>query len=197
MPLETVVLEHLPASHAVHLALFRHVKNAAFLHQQLLHRNADFEYAFVDASVLVSRRQLLSTVFKAVLAAVNGTLKTPNVHSEIVTSLSASNNIADAYRRFGISPSTKDLAVVKVTFPTDSSPEPPSSDKIWQHLQTNVQGDAVDATDDNIGAVTDVAKVRKYYKLNGLNWVEAIQDEKERRTEMEMLILGAMALRGV
>lgn len=42
---------------------------------------------------VVSRRQLLSVVFKAVLAVVNGALKTPNVHSEIVTSLSASNNV--------------------------------------------------------------------------------------------------------
>ncbi|KND91045.1 EKC/KEOPS complex subunit [Tolypocladium ophioglossoides CBS 100239] len=197
MSLETVVLEHLPASHTVYLALFRDVKNAAFLHQQLLDRNGDFEYAFVDASVVVSRRQLLSAVFKAVLAVVNGGLKTSNVHSEIVTSLSASNNIADAYRRFGISPSTKDLVVVKVTFPTDSNPEPPSGGKIWQHLKTHVQGDVVDVTDDNIAAATDIAKVRKYYKLNGLSWVEAIKDEKERRTELEMLILSGMALRGV
>lgn len=52
-------------------------------------------------------------------------------------------------------------------------------------------------TDDNIGAATDIAKVRKYYKLNGLGWVEAIKDERERRAELEMLILGAMALRGI
>ncbi len=52
MALETVALEHLPASHAVHVALFRDVENAAALHQQLLARNADFEYAFIDASVV-------------------------------------------------------------------------------------------------------------------------------------------------
>ncbi|GJN75813.1 hypothetical protein PLICBS_009919 [Purpureocillium lilacinum] len=197
MALETVALEHLPASHAVHVALFRDVENAAALHQQLLARNADFEYAFIDASVIISRRQLLSSVFKSSLAAANGALKTPNVHSEIVACLSASNNIADAYRRFGVSPTTRDLLVVKVTFPTESRPEPPSADQIWQHLKDNVQGHAVDVTDENIDAATDLAKVRKYYKLNGLDWLDAIKDDKERRAEMETLVLGGMALRGV
>ncbi|KYK57967.1 Kinase binding protein [Drechmeria coniospora] len=197
MSMEKVSLEHLPSEYAIHLALFREVENAAFLHQQLLGRNPAFEYAFVDASVVVSRRQLLSVVFKATLAAVNGTLKTPNVHSEIVVSLSTSSNIADAYRRFGVSPSTKDLLVVKVTFPTESEPRPVSSDGIWEHLRSNVQGRAVDASDENIATATDLAKVRKYYKLNGLGWLDAIQDDGEKRAEMEMLILGAMALRGV
>ncbi|PHH93062.1 hypothetical protein CDD83_1764 [Cordyceps sp. RAO-2017] len=197
MSLETVRLEHLPDSHAVHLALFRDVQNAAFLHQQLLDRNADFEYGFIDASVIVSRRQLLSAVFKAVLAVINGSLKTPNVHSEMVCSLSASNNIADAYRRFGISPATKHLIVVKVTFPTASCPHPPSANSIWTHLSANVQGHAVSATDENIGSATDPAKVRKYYKLNGLSFLDSIKTDDEKRAEMELLILSSMALRGL
>ena len=52
MSLEHVVLEHLPADYDIHLAFFRHVRNASFLHQQLLARNAKFEYAFIDASVV-------------------------------------------------------------------------------------------------------------------------------------------------
>ncbi|EQL00390.1 Kinase binding protein [Ophiocordyceps sinensis CO18] len=197
MSLETVALEHLPVSHTVRFALFRHVENAAFLHQQLLARNAAFEYALIDASVIFSRRQLLSAVFKATLAAVNGSLKTPNVHSETVTSLSASSNIADAYRRFGVSPTTKDLLVVKVTFATEANPEPPSAETIWDHLTANVEGQAMSVTDENISAATDLPKVRKYYKLNGLAWLDAIKDEQKKRSEVEMLILDAMALRGV
>ena len=42
---------------------------------------------------VLSRRQLLSAVFKAVTSAVNGGLKTPNVHSETVVSLNPSNNV--------------------------------------------------------------------------------------------------------
>lgn len=52
MSLETVVLDHLPSRYTVHLALFRGVQNASFLHGQLLSRNAEFEYGFVDAAVV-------------------------------------------------------------------------------------------------------------------------------------------------
>ncbi|KAM0342418.1 hypothetical protein ACHAPU_009605 [Fusarium lateritium] len=197
MSLETVTLEHLPDSHKVYIALFRDVQNSAFLHQQLLARNPLFEYAFVDASVVVSRLQLLSAVFKATSTAVKGTLRTPNVHSEIVCSMSPSNNIADAYRRYGISPSTKDLIVVKVTFPGEDGAEPLTRDQIWEHLNSNVEGEALSITDDQISTTTDAQKVRKYYKLNGLKWLDDIKDEKVKKQEMESLVIGAMALRGV
>lgn len=52
MALETVPLEHIPASHTIHISFFKDVQNAAFLHEQLLARNADFEYALIDASVV-------------------------------------------------------------------------------------------------------------------------------------------------
>ncbi|KAH0525602.1 hypothetical protein TsFJ059_007949 [Trichoderma semiorbis] len=197
MAVETIELEHVPASYRVYLALFRNVKNAAFLHQQLLARNAEFEYAFIDASTIVSRIHLLSAVFKAVNNSVNGALKTPNVHSETVVSLSSSSNIADAYRRFGVSPSTTDLFVVKIVFPTDTNPIPASADAISKHLTDNVEGDAVPATDDTIETITDVRAVRKSYKLNGLAWLDSIKDELVKRKEIERLVLGGMALRGV
>ncbi|KAF3069279.1 EKC/KEOPS complex subunit [Trichoderma lentiforme] len=197
MAVETIQLEHVPASYRVYLALFRNVKNAAFLHQQLLARNAEFEYAFIDASTIVSRMHLLSAVFKAVNNSVNGVLKTPNVHSETVVSLSSSSNIADAYRRFGVSPSTTDLFVVKIVFPTDTNPEPASAEAISKHLTDNVEGDAVPATDDTIETITDVRAVRKSYKLNGLAWLDGIKDELVKRKEIERLVLGGMALRGV
>lgn len=49
--LETIALPHLPQHHLC-VGLFKNVKNAAFLRQQLLAGNADFEYAFLDASVV-------------------------------------------------------------------------------------------------------------------------------------------------
>jgi hypothetical protein len=42
------------ASHVLHAALFTDVENSAFLRQQLLGGNSDFEYAFVDASSVPS-----------------------------------------------------------------------------------------------------------------------------------------------
>ncbi|GAB0137383.1 hypothetical protein EsDP_00005651 [Epichloe bromicola] len=196
MSLETVPIEHIPPSYTVYLSLYRNVENAAFLHQQLLDRNADFEYAFIDASVVVSRRQLLSAVFKAVTSAAAGALKTPNVHSEIILSLNPSNNIADSYRRFGISPSTKDLLVVKVSNSSDPS-VPLPRESVQAHLTTHVKGDAVEATVANIAAVTDTSKIRKYYKLNGLGWLDAIKDDKTKCSALDTLIVSSIALRGI
>jgi EKC/KEOPS complex subunit CGI121/TPRKB len=50
--LEQIALEHIPSDYVVSAALFKDVQNAAFLHSQLLARNSDFEYAFIDASVV-------------------------------------------------------------------------------------------------------------------------------------------------
>lgn len=50
--LETINLSHLPASWPVHVALYKDVKNAPFLRQQLISGNSDFEYALIDASMV-------------------------------------------------------------------------------------------------------------------------------------------------
>jgi len=49
---DTVRLEHLPGDYVVILGLFKAVQNAGFLHEQLLSRNPEYEYAFIDASVV-------------------------------------------------------------------------------------------------------------------------------------------------
>ncbi|KAJ0122003.1 hypothetical protein J7T55_002514 [Diaporthe amygdali] len=195
--LETVALEHVPSTHSVHVALFKGVTNAGFLQSQLLARNADFEYAFIDATTIVSRLQVLAAAYKAVSVLLEGRLKSPNVHAEAVLALSASNNISEAYRRYGISPEVKDIIIVKVLFPTDDKPQPPTADDVWKHLSESVEGTAVPFTDDEIAKSTDWSKVSKYYKLNGVPSLKGIKDEKKRLKEAEMLVLSSMALRGV
>lgn len=51
-PIQTLQLSHLPPTHSLHIALYRNLTNASFLHQQLLAGNTDFEYAFIDASIV-------------------------------------------------------------------------------------------------------------------------------------------------
>lgn len=92
--LETVSLEHVPTTHSVHVAFFKGVANAGYLQSQLLARNADFEYAFIDATTVVSRLQVLAAAYKAVSVLLEGRLKSPNVHAETVLALSASNNVS-------------------------------------------------------------------------------------------------------
>lgn len=50
--LETIRLSHVPEDTPVHVALYKDLKNASFLRQQLISGNTDFQYAFIDASVV-------------------------------------------------------------------------------------------------------------------------------------------------
>ncbi|KAI1419380.1 kinase binding protein CGI-121-domain-containing protein [Xylaria sp. FL1777] len=204
--LETLHLEHVPPTHSVHVAVFRDVENAAFLHQQLLARNADFEYALIDAGVITSRLQVLGAAFRAVTAQVAGSMKTPNVHSEMVYDLSPTSNIVEAYRRHGITPTSRALVIVKVlvappssatgTAATDAKAALTAED-VEKHLLTHVQGKPVPFTDQTLSELTDWGRVRKYYKLNGVGWLDGIKDPVAKNREMDLLVMSGMALRGV
>ncbi|KAI0839249.1 hypothetical protein F5Y06DRAFT_266350 [Hypoxylon sp. FL0890] len=198
---ETIHLEHVPSTHTVLISLFKDVTNAEFLQQQLLSRNAEYEYAFIDASSVISRFQVLAAVYKAITIQLNGGMKTPNIHSEIVCSLSPNNNISEAYRRFGITPTSKHLIIVKVLISSPSTPSTPSTltpAAVEQHLLANVKGVPIPFTDETLqSSLTDWPKVRKYYKLNNVGWLDGVKDETVKRKEMEMLALGSMALRSL
>ncbi|KAL1866240.1 hypothetical protein VTK73DRAFT_4855 [Phialemonium thermophilum] len=208
MELETIHLEHVPETHIVYAALFQDVKNAAFLHSQLLARNTEFEYAFIDAASVVSRFHVLSAVFKALTVLLDGTLKTPNVHSEVVCSLSPSNNIAEAYRRFGIGPTTRDVIVIKISHPA----APVTVESVRTHLAAHIECASTSPLSDHaIAACTDLARVRKYYKLGGAPALERFSKRAEgeheeglvqgttaqTRRELTILAVSAMALRGL
>jgi len=49
--IESVCLPHL-SEYPLYVALFAGVENAQYLRKQLLEANADFEYAFLDASMV-------------------------------------------------------------------------------------------------------------------------------------------------
>ncbi|OTA68411.1 CGI-121-domain-containing protein [Hypoxylon sp. EC38] len=186
--LETIPLEHVPSTHMVHIGLFKDVANAEFLQQQLLSRNAEYEYSFIDASSVISRFQVLAAVYKAITIQLNGNMKTPNIHSEI---------ISEAYRRFGITPTSKHLIIVKVLI-SSTTPRSLTLAAVEQHLLSNVQGTPTPFTDETLqSSLTDWPKVRKYYKLNNVGWLDGVKDEILKRREMEMLVVGSMALRSL
>lgn len=88
------------------------------------------------------------------------------------------------------------MVVVKVTFPTDERPDPQPLQDVLKHLTENVIGEAVGLTDDTISTISDWSKIRKFYKLNGLDWLDDLPQDRKMH-EMEMIILGSMAVRGV
>ncbi|CAD6442323.1 16432d8d-74f0-4f90-84b9-cf01ec903180 [Sclerotinia trifoliorum] len=145
----------------------------------------------------MSKLHILAASYRAINDALEGRLKSRNIHSEIVFSLSMNNNIAESFRRFGITPSTTSLLVVKVAPASSAS-------QISEHLSSSIEGEAVPFEDGTLSKMTDIARVKKLYKLNAsgggggkkgaVNGVsEKIQDE---RKELEIMVLGAMALRG-
>ncbi|KAH6853100.1 kinase binding protein CGI-121-domain-containing protein [Chaetomium sp. MPI-CAGE-AT-0009] len=201
MALEKLDLEHIPPTCQIYAAFFRDVSNCEFLHAQLLSRNSEFEYAFIDASSIISRLHLLAAVYSAANVLLDGTLRTPNVHSEIVVSLNTNNNIADAYRRWGITPGkTKDLIVVKVVLSASIAEEEASAQTpqaIWDHIRQHVKGTPTPLTDAELAQTTEWPKVRKYYRLNGVPALEHLAGEQEKRQQSERLAIMGMALRGL
>ncbi|KZV85005.1 CGI-121-domain-containing protein [Exidia glandulosa HHB12029] len=153
-----------------HVALFDNVTNAKELRSRLisaatmsgpdgeLEREA-VNFAFVDASLVVSEMHLQTALLFALLADARTSLRTKTVHSEILWALNPTNNISEAIRRFGVSDSTTRLLVVRVcTPPTSTSPE-----NIETALRTGVAGDAVPLS--CLSSFTDWSKLTKYYKL--------------------------------
>jgi EKC/KEOPS complex subunit TPRKB/CGI121 len=124
------------------------------------------------------------------------------------SSSSKSNQIAESFRRFGITPSTTNLLIIKVSTPTS----PTTASEIQSHLTSSIEGEQVPFEDLALQKMTDVARVKKIYKLNSSGGagkkngqangvgVEALNvngAKEDERKELETLVLGAMALRGV
>ncbi|EED16564.1 conserved hypothetical protein [Talaromyces stipitatus ATCC 10500] len=188
--LETIHLPHVPENLPVHVALYKDLKNASFLREQLISGNAEFQYAFVDASTIISRRHIFAAVFRAVNDYLNNRLRSHNVHSEIVVSLGPSNNIAEAFRRFGITDDTKNLLVVKLSVTPEVTHE-----SVAKHLESSVKATSVPFTDETISSMSDLAKIRKLYKLNQLA-SKSSDGQTDAVKALEPLIIGAIAIRG-
>ncbi|KAL1958422.1 hypothetical protein VTO42DRAFT_4523 [Malbranchea cinnamomea] len=193
--LRTIQLSHLPPSLAIHVALYQDLKNASFLREQLLSGNAEFEYAFIDASLILSTTHALAAAFRAVNDYVNKRLRSKNVHSEIVFSLSPSNNITDSFRKFGLTDGTTSLLVMKVS----TSPEI-THDSVAQHLEKVIEGTPVPFTNESLMSISDLGKIQKAYKLGSLVNTSTTNDsaaerEEDNQRRLENCIVGAIALR--
>jgi len=195
----------MPPDLALHVALYRDVKNAAFLKQQLLDGNTDFEYAFIDASMVLTTTHVLAATFRALNDYMHDRLKSRNVHSEIVFALSPNNNIGDAFRKFGIGDTTSDLLVIKVS----TSPSV-TFESVRSHLESVVDGTCADFNDESLQVTSDLGKIGKAYKIDSsvsskgqirslkshMSGMSGIDPVAKERKELEIAILGAIALRG-
>lgn len=191
---EEIQLMHLPPELKIYVTCYTEVANAVFLRQQLLSANQEFNYAFLDASSILSRRHVLAACFRALNDHMHERLKSNNVQSEVVFCLSPNNNIGEAFRRFGIQDGSRDLVVVKVGM--DGSV---SRDSVEQHLESTVQGRRVDFTNEWLRSVCDLDKARKTYKIARTQQGKVLNgdgNDENERDHIETQVLGLMALRG-
>ncbi|CAN9207597.1 unnamed protein product [Alternaria alternata] len=216
----TFSLPHYEA-YPVHVALFKDVKNASFLRRQLLEANPDYDYAFLDASMILTPHHLLSATFLALHGHLTHRAKTRTPHSELVFRLSPNNNIGESYKKFGIADTTTALIAVKLplspssTASTDEKStyekdESIKNESVSLHLGSAVEGTSVELgeTGEELGMWCDVDKVRKAYKLGGdggkkgkKGAVNGDGGDVERRKaeekkDIESVVLGIIALKG-
>ncbi|KAF1955124.1 CGI-121-domain-containing protein [Byssothecium circinans] len=194
----TITLPHYP-HHPLHITLFKNLKNASFLKSQLLSSNPSFDYAFLDATMILSPLPLYLSAALAIQAHLTNTLKTRTPHSELVFRLHPNNNIGEAYRKFGISETTTEMIAVKI-----SLGEGVTRESVGRHLAEVVEGEAVEIGEESgeLDMWADLGKIKKIYKLSdggkGKKGAKGVVngEGKDERREMESVIMGIMTLKG-
>ncbi|KAF9690667.1 hypothetical protein EKO04_011432 [Ascochyta lentis] len=192
----TFTLPHYEA-YPVQVALFKNVKNAEFLKSQLLAANPEFDYAFLDAAMILTPTHLLTATFHALHAFLSHTQKTRSPHSELVFALSPTNNIGASYKTFGITPATHSLLCVKLPLRADGSVDRTVTlHSVAAHLGRVVEGESVSVGEegDEVGAFAEVHRVKKVYKIACAKG--GSKGMKGDRRDLESVVLGAIALKG-
>ncbi|XP_070785201.1 EKC/KEOPS complex subunit TPRKB [Enoplosus armatus] len=133
--------------------LFKEVKNAAELRQCAV--EGKINGALINPTMLVNSFQVLVAANKAVHLQKIGKMKTRSLYSEIIFNLSPTNNISEAFKRFGISDGDDSVLVVLV----HNKDEP----QLLSDITASVNGRHVPVED--VSSLSDHAKIKKLYKV--------------------------------
>lgn len=131
--------------------LFKDVKNAAELRKSAV--EGKINGALINPTMLVDPFQVLVAANKAVHLQTIGKMKTRSLYSEIIFNLSPTNNISEAFKRFGISDGDESVMVVVVH----------QKDELLSDVASRVDGRQVPA--EEVSSLSDSAKIKKLYKV--------------------------------
>ncbi|XP_037551626.1 EKC/KEOPS complex subunit TPRKB [Nematolebias whitei] len=133
--------------------LFKDVQNAKELRQKAV--EGRINGALINPTMVLSSFQVLVAANKAVHLQTTGKMKTRTLNSEIIFNLSPTNNISEAFKRFGISDGDDSVLVVLV----HKKDEPPSLSDIAAMV------DGLQLPVDDVSSLSDTAKIKKLYKV--------------------------------
>ncbi|EPY49773.1 CGI121 family protein [Schizosaccharomyces cryophilus OY26] len=162
----------------VNVFVFENVENAEKMRQELIGKNPVYDYAFIDASSIVSVKQIYSAIMRALQAQLDGQMKSKTLHTEVILSLSPKTEISSALRQFGMSVKSTKVLVVKINGTLSEAEEEAHVDEI-------VQGARLSFSDETFQKLADMKVIKKNYKLDAAAMQQPLG-----------AILSAIALRG-
>lgn len=139
--------------HRVTQVLFKEVRNAAELRQSAV--AGKINGALINPTMLVNPFQVLVAANKAVNLQKTGKMKTRSLYSEIIFNLSPTNNISEAFKRFGISDGDDSVLVVLIHNEDES--------QLLSDITGRVNGQQVPVED--VSSLSDHAKIKKLFKV--------------------------------
>ncbi|KAL9117920.1 MAG: hypothetical protein Q9187_005537 [Circinaria calcarea] len=217
--ISTLRVCHFPVDLAVYVAMYTSLKNACFLRQQLLDGNSEFEYAFLDATSVRLEQLEIFKLLLSILDFVDHTFISSGLQgrerheerADEVTKCALGDCVlvepeqqSESFRRFGITDKTTELLVVKLAVSSDGT-----ADTVSRHLSSVIEGTPKPFNDGELRGITDVGKLKKSYKLTVASKnnprsstgkkedADTAENDEYGKRELEVSILGLMALRGV
>ncbi|CAL8470265.1 g9807 [Coccomyxa elongata] len=133
--------------------LFRNVRNAKAIQQQLVAGSLEPELAFINANLVPDLLVVQAAAQKALAAHLRGSLRTRSLHAELVYNLSGSKHVGQSLQRFGLSEDTDQILVA--SFHMD--------DTDAAKVLSIVEGEPADLH--TLSSLTDLATVKKVYKI--------------------------------